>query len=209
MKFSRSSKGLWWLVLRLKALAQAIRQRRGQRGREILEATNGQSRAGPRVYVAPPPPADSSLAAMKREILEAVRRHSPQEVAAPPLEAVGEEALVAFTSRYTIEREVRKLWAQTLGEEAPRRPLEGLVEALVLKQLLPLEIAAAIAKVSHVASPAVHAQPISEEKVAFLRQVVPELVAALQALQKDNRRAIPPRRRRPREGAGAGDHDQA
>jgi len=126
-----------------------------------------------------PPVPDSILDEWRREIGDAVRGVTGEAPHRAPQEGLPENVLVAFTSRYRVELELRHLWERVFREAPPRRGLELLVDPLVSAGALPTDLARAVEAVSRVASPAVHAQPISEAKVRFLQEVVPEVAAAL------------------------------
>ncbi len=133
-----------------------------------------------------PPVPDGALEGWRRAIGEAigsevgrVQGHVEGHVGVPR-----EAALVAFRSRYALEREVRGLWERAFGEVAPRRGMTLLLEPLVAAGALRPEMAEVIAVVSRMASPAVHAQGISEEKVRFLQEVVPGLAAAVREVRR-------------------------
>lgn len=131
----------------------------------------------------PPPPSDTELDSLEQEILAAVRRVNPALSARQP-EPLPAGTLVAFTSRYTVERELRRLWQRALHEPAPPRPLPQLAEALVTQGILPHSLARSLDIISRVASPAVHGERISSAQIAFLQEVTPAVTAALQTLQR-------------------------
>ena len=134
----------------------------------------------------PPPPPDTKLDSLKEEIHAAVRRVNPQ-LPAPQPDRLPAGTLVAFSSRYTVERELRRLWQRALHEPAPPRPLPQLAGALMSKGILPRPLARTLDIISRVASPAIHGEPISAAKIDFLREVTPAVTAALQALRRQSK----------------------
>lgn len=146
----------------------------------------GRKRARRPAALKPPVP-DASLAAWRRIIGKMVEQAAGHGgAAAEPRD----EALVAFRSRYGLEREVRALWERAFGQPAPRRGMTLLLEPLVAEGALPPQMAEAIEVVARVAGAGVHAQGISETQVQFLQEVAPLLAAALREVRAG---ASPPR----------------
>jgi hypothetical protein len=93
--------------------------------------------------------------------------------------------MLAFSSRYQIEREVRRIWSSRFpqGGERPRNlPFGRIVEELVQGEIIPPQVGRTIREVYAIGSPAVHGEEPTQEKINFLNDVVPSLVSTLRAI---------------------------
>jgi hypothetical protein len=140
-------------------------------------------------FVFPPPPPDSQLPAIEKSIrgvLEAVLNErdishaavSQEVLAAPP------DAELLFRARYNMERELRRIWQHRAQESAERRfmPTLRIAQSLVEWELINPGVERAIREVWVAASPAIHGEPVTPAKVAFVRDVAPQLVAFLKTI---------------------------
>ena len=77
--------------------------------------------------------------------------------------------------------------ADRIQFEEVRRPIPVFQIARILANegLLDPRLANVVREVYAVASPAVHGEPVSEAKIAFVRDVAPELISALKAIRSD------------------------
>lgn len=135
----------------------------------------------------PPAPADSQLPKIEELVGEAVRNalqsSGASDAPIPTAEAIDGRVELLLTTRYQIERELRRI-AKEQGLEAVvrGRPLHILLRALSDSAALDNELADAIRRVYSVCSPAVHGEDVSEAQVSFVRDVAPKLVSALRNL---------------------------
>lgn len=91
-----------------------------------------------------------------------------------------ENTLIAFKSRYLLEKELRRIWSE-FSPNPPRVGLGIVPMASNLQRfgLFPEELLYSIDKVVTVSTPAIHGEPISAEKAEFLREVTPTVLASL------------------------------
>jgi len=91
---------------------------------------------------------------------------------------------VAFllSTRYGIERELRRIWREAFGTEAERRSATRLLPALVDAGVLPSRLGDAIRGIHSVCSPATHGEEVSDAKVRFVRDLAPDLLSTLRAI---------------------------
>jgi len=84
-----------------------------------------------------------------------------------------------FATRFNMEVEIRRIAGTKLN-----RPQSGY--AIIMQGakagVVDPQLAHAVQEAYRVCSPAVHGEPISKEKVDFVREVAPELIAALRAI---------------------------
>jgi len=104
---------------------------------------------------------------------------------AADLQPASDDVTFLFNARYRIERELRRLWRDFDQAEDTRRPVPvfRIATALAHEGLLDDRLAGAVRDVYRVASPAVHGEPVSDAQVAFVRDVAPELVSALESIR--------------------------
>ncbi len=144
------------------------------------------------VFHAPAPPPDSQLPALEGQLrgvmTEVLREYGierPQPRADIP--PVSDDVAFLFSARYHIEKELRRIMADRVQAEEVRRPIPVLhvTRMLANEGLLDPRLANVVREVNAVASPAVHGEPVSDAKVAFVRQVAPELISALKAIRSN------------------------
>jgi hypothetical protein len=166
----------------LKAEAQSLRS-------EIRNIINVRTELSQQVML-PPPVSDSQLPAIEERVKSAVEAALKSHGLGVPRElvqqfAVGEDVSFLFWSRYSIERELRRIWSQRFGEETKRRPvpIPRIIQILTETQLLDKGLDSAIREVYSVCSPAIHGEDVTQAQVSFVREVVPGLITALRAIQ--------------------------
>jgi hypothetical protein len=139
----------------------------------------------------PPPPPDNQLPALEEKIKIAVANALEQnglELKRDGLEIlkVDEDTLFLFSARHSLEKEIRRIWNERIEEENinQRRPLSSyfLVQSIVQAELISPQFGHLIREVFSVCSPAIHGEEISEAKVRFVKDVVPELISVLRAI---------------------------
>ncbi len=98
---------------------------------------------------------------------------------------IPENTVFLFKARYMIEREISRIWDQRMSSEMFTRPLSisRMATDLANEGFIPHELISVIRDVYAAASPAIHAREVSKPRIDFVREVVPELIAALKAIQ--------------------------
>lgn len=148
---------------------------------EIRNAVDVKTTVAP-VFNIPQPPKDSELPKIIAEIKAAVSS-ALTEHGAPSSEGVdiGVPSNVAFlfATRFNMEVEIRRIAGALTNRPQPAYMIimEAAKAGLVERRL-----AHAVQDAYRVCTPAVHGAPISKEKVDFVREVAPELIAALRAI---------------------------
>lgn len=155
---------------------------------EIRNTVDVRTQINP-VFQMPAPPPDSQLPLIEqrlRTVLQDVlRTHGiDQAQVKPAILDVPEDVAYLFKARYEIERELRRIWRHQIQGDEGRRPLPTfhIVRTLASEGLLDPRLANIVREVYSVASPAIHGEPVTEAKLAFVRDVAPELIAALKAI---------------------------
>ena len=133
----------------------------------------------------PAPPPDSQLPGLetriKSAVAEALAAHGVRQPPPIPTDLqVSDDVAFLFGVRYAIERELRRLARERQLEVPPRR-MGGIQLSRLLTQAEVIEPALdhAMREVYAVSSAAIHAEDVSQAKVSFVREVGPQLVAAL------------------------------
>jgi hypothetical protein len=106
----------------------------------------------------------------------------PADLAAPP------DVSLLFAARYNIERELRRIaegrqvvsGIASLIQSPPS--ISQLTRHLTQAELIEPSLASAIREVYSVCSPAIHGEQVTTAQVRFVKDVAPELVAALRAV---------------------------
>jgi hypothetical protein len=155
---------------------------------EVRSAIDVRTTVSPHISF-PMPVSDAQLPALedkiKAAVSEALSAHerkaetvSPAEIDAP------DDAKFLFATRYAIERELRRISANR--QIAPtNRPVPAfrVSRELVEAGLLDERLDHAIREVYAVCSPAIHGEPVTEAQINFVRDVGPNLVAALRSIE--------------------------
>lgn len=154
---------------------------------EIRNAVDIRTTFSPQISIPAPPP-DSQLPGLETRIRSAVADALEAQGVRqpPPIPAdlqVSDDVMFMFGVRYAIERELRRLARERKIDVASRR-LVGIQLSRVLTQAEVIDPALdhAMREVYAVSSAAVHAVDVSPAQVGFVREVGPELVAALRVL---------------------------
>jgi len=139
----------------------------------------------------PVPPPDAQLPALEEKIkiavVEAIEKYGlqpPGEEKAQALLNVEDDVKFLFSARYSLERELRRIWKERFGDEQDRRPqpIYKLVTGLTQAELIDQNLGHLIREAYSVCSPAIHGEEISEAKVNFVKDVIPELLKILRAI---------------------------
>ena len=155
---------------------------------EVRSAVDVRATFSPQFNI-PAPVADAQLPELEQRVKAAVSgalaAHCLKERPAEPALAVSDEVAFLFATRYHIETELRRIGTGREVGAAIRRPPATfqLVRYLLDAVLLEPNLGNAIREVYAVCSPAIHGEPVTEAKVAFVRDVGPQLVSALRAIQ--------------------------
>lgn len=134
------------------------------------------------------PPPDAQLPALEAQVKSAVAAAFAEKgktAMAPTPLAVSDDIALLFATRYHIETELRRV---ATGREIGATirgpaPVILLSRSLVESGLLSPKLGNAIREVYSVCSPAIHGKEVSAAQVAFVRDVGPELISALRAIQ--------------------------
>jgi hypothetical protein len=139
----------------------------------------------------PTPPPDTQLPALEEKIkiavVEAIEKYGLQPTGDEKVQGilnVEDDVRFLFSARYALERELRRIWKERFGDEQDRRPqpIYKLVDGLTQAQLIEQNLGHLIREAYSVCSPAIHGEDISEAKVNFVKDVIPELLNVLRAI---------------------------
>lgn len=141
----------------------------------------------------PAPAADAQLpnleARIKSALSDALVAHGVKPSAAPSPLVTPDDVALLFAARYNIEVELKRIanGRESVGGARPLhgRPIPALQLTRYLREAELLEpgLANAIREVYSVCSPAVHGEPVTEAQISFVREVAPDLIATLRAIQ--------------------------
>jgi hypothetical protein len=155
---------------------------------EIQNSVDVRNTFSPNVFMPAPPP-DAQLPALEEYIqalLEKASGASDATGAVVPskiLDAPADAELL-FRARYNIERELRRIWLLHSQDPPlhPFLPTLRVVQTLVDWGVTNSGMASAIRAAWSVASPAIHGETVTPAQVHFVRDVAPQLVAALKTV---------------------------
>jgi hypothetical protein len=139
----------------------------------------------------PAPAADSQLPEIEKRIKAAVSdalaaRGVGLKAAGIPELALTDDVAFLFSTRYHIEKELRRIAQSrelTLAQVRRAIPTFQLARMLVESELIEPRLANAIREVYAVCSPAIHGESVTPAQLSFVREVGPELIRALRAIQ--------------------------
>lgn len=177
-------------------LKQEIEKAKTEIGREVAQLRAEISNAvDVRTTVAPQfhmvaPPADSQLPAIVAQVKKAVDdAFASRSLSAPSspvaLDAKDERTEYMFWTRHDLEKELRRIAGGRDLLSATRRPIAGvqLARLLVQNEVLEPSLERAVREVYAVCSGAIHAEDPTAPQEAFVKEVGPQLIAALKAIQ--------------------------
>jgi hypothetical protein len=97
---------------------------------------------------------------------------------------VSNDVAYLFNVRYQIEHEVRRIWDRRMEADMFTRPrsVAQMVSILESEGFIDSRVADVIRQAYSVASPAIHGEPVTAPKMAFVKDVAPGLIATLRAL---------------------------
>ena len=153
---------------------------------ELRNAVDVRTTFSPQIMF-PAPPADAQLPGLesriKTALTEALAGYGIKQIPQAADLNVDDDVQFLFSVRHAIERELRRL-VQQRALDLPTRRIAGmqLARALTHAGVLEPSLEHAIREVYSVASPAIHAEPVTPAQVSFVRDVGPSLVSALRAI---------------------------
>ena len=155
---------------------------------EVRNAVDVRATFSPQFHIPAPVP-DAQLPQLEERIKAAVasalNAQGVKEEPKQPALAVDDDVAFLFAIRYHIETELRRLAARGIVARAMRKhlPTQRLLRELTETEIVPQDLGSAIREVYAVCSPAIHGEDVSEAQLEFVKDVGPQLVATLRALQ--------------------------
>ncbi len=137
-------------------------------------------------YQSPPP--DEELYKMEKnynsffnEFYDFVNVKKPEEV--PDLE-VPVEITFLLSTRYRIEKELRRIWSDKFDRETPKYPAIKLLNDLNQHEIIDLEISKAIRDIFRVCNPAIHGEDvkITKTQINFVKDLTPKVISVLEKI---------------------------
>ena len=131
------------------------------------------------------PPPDSVLVPLTKQIIEILKEANRSQVIQQPEKTdlqLPEQVTNAFSSRYLVEKELRRIWEGVNQKSAPRVSLIQILRDLVRYGIISDSLAKSIQDVSSVASPIMHGENFTVDQSEFLSTVVPPLIATLKSI---------------------------
>jgi hypothetical protein len=156
---------------------------------EVQNSINVRTQINPQFHI-PAPPSDARLPHIQEEVRSAVAAAVAElglskQPAPSPILQVDDDITLLFQTRYSIERELRRIWNARLATPDDRRttPVFHITRALSDAELIAPNLAHAIREVYAVCSPAIHGEQPTGKQVDFVREVTPNLIATLKAIE--------------------------
>jgi hypothetical protein len=162
-------------------------QRRPLRS-EVRNAVDIRSTFNPQITI-PMPVSDARLPELEGKIREAVSEAlsahglKTENVTHVAID-VPEDVSFLFTTRYAVEKELRRIASGRL-QVSNFRPLSvfRLSRTLVDAGVIESRLEHAIREVYAVCSPAIHGESVTQAQMNFVRDVGPDLIAALRSIE--------------------------
>jgi len=131
----------------------------------------------------PAPPPDMQLPALQEKldlILGEIKSKPATATASDWHPAAADDKVeYLFRTRLQLETELRRLYKELAGTDAPRIGALRLLPNLISAGVISDEMAVVVREVYSVCSPAIHGETVSEAQIQFVRHVAPPLVAQL------------------------------
>ena len=172
----------------IEELKEALSTQLNEMRTEVRSAVEVRTTVSPQFHM-PAPVSDAQLPQLEERVKSAVSaalashglNAQPQD---SPL-AVSDDVAFLFATRYNIEVELRRIARGREVTSSVHRPVASfqLVRALSQAEVLEPSLGSAIREVYAVCSPAIHGEPVTGAQFAFVKDVGPQLVAALRAVQ--------------------------
>lgn len=131
------------------------------------------------------PPPDRVLEPLTKQIISILQEVNRSQIIQQPEKTdlqLPEQIGIAFSSRYLIEKELRRIWESANQKNAPRMSLIQILRDLVRYGIISDSLAKSIQDVSSIASPIMHGENFTAEQIEFLKKVVPPLIATLESI---------------------------
>lgn len=178
------------LGLKLKQEVREVKDAVEDLRAEIRNSVDVRAQINP-TFNFPTPPPDSQLPALEirlRKVLEDVlQSHGREQVAVDASkDDVSNDVLMLFNARYQVEKEVRRIWENRVASESRERrnmPVYQMLRTLSSEGHLDSRIVGVIREVYAVSSPAIHGEPVTQAQVAFVKDVTPQLISTLRAIE--------------------------
>jgi hypothetical protein len=181
--------GLFGVVFKqqIEALKEKVAEEAAATRAELHNAIAVHTTVSPQ-FNFPLPPSDAQLPRLeevaKRAAAEVLQSHGAPRSAASAEPKLAEELQYLFATRYSLEREVFRIASvRGVSSFGPRVvSITQMLRALVEVGLLSPALAQSVREVYAVCSEAMHGQDNTAEKIPFVPDVAPDLVAALRAI---------------------------
>lgn len=155
---------------------------------DVRNAVDIRTTFSPQIMI-PAPVSDAQLPELEAKIKAAVSEAlATQGLRAESADRSAVEApadvTFLFATRYAIEKELRRIASGRLrGLDGRPMPIFRLGRALVQAEVMEPRLENAIREVYAVCSPAIHGEPVTQAQTSFVKDVGPELIAALRSIQ--------------------------
>ena len=153
---------------------------------DLTSAIDVRTQVNPNIYLTPP--ADAQLPAIEAQVKRAVEqafasRHTAPQPDAAAIHQVDDDVIFLFRTRRDLEVELRRI-ADERQLLTSGRPLAGtqLSRLLAQAEVVEPDLIRAAREVYSICSPAIHGEPVTPAQIAFVREVGPDLIAALRAI---------------------------
>lgn len=140
-------------------------------------------------FTFPAPPPDSQLPELEKRINEtiqsAIQKYGiPKESTDFKALSVTDDVQYLFATRYNIERELTRIRDSRIGEQAIKMfvPISKIIRSLNETDVIDPMLGRVIKEVYAVCSPAIHGEYVSEEKIAFVKEIAPKLISTLRSI---------------------------
>ena len=142
----------------------------------------------PQIHLAPPP--DSKLPELEKKyqrILDELKlnRRSESLVDIQTELTVPADANYLFLVRYSIEKELRRIWRDRFDGDLQRRaiPVRKILSYLRESELVDPALPGMVQEVYSVCSPAIHGEDVTQAQIEFVRDIAPDLISTLIEIQ--------------------------
>jgi hypothetical protein len=176
--------------MKFKADLERVRHDVSELRSEVRNAVMVQSSFSPTLNLGPAP--DALLAQLADVVKQEMARHAPGRATSmapqsPDTSPMPTDAIEAFRVRYQLDRVIGRLAESRFdplptGFRAVAPRFQGIVQSLVGGEVLSQELGAAARELYAVCSAAIHGQQLTAAQAAFMREVAPTVLAALNAL---------------------------
>ena len=171
----------------IESLKSAVTAQIGEIRSELKNAIDVRTIFNPQITFPAPVP-DARLpeleTTIKAAVSEALAARGSREQPAGVSTSAPDDVNFLFATRYNIEKELRRV-AQRRELLGNRRFANALTVTRTLKEsgLIEPRLEHAIREVYAVCSPAIHGEPVTSAQIKFVRDVGPELIRALRAIE--------------------------